>query len=83
MVMQSCWTPAYRNVFNLVLFGFRVTHAFDIWLAVYIECTTDDEMYIYCIRVNNYFSLLVFLYFYQYSLYKCSIKGKFGNFPTR
>jgi len=52
------------NVFNLVLFGFWVTNAFDFLVAIYIERAADDEMCIYCLRVNNYFSFLFFSYFF-------------------
>jgi len=70
------------NVFDLVLFGFRVTNAFHTRQATYVERTADDEMCIYCLGVNNYFSFLFFLYFCHFSLYKCGIKVKLGTFPT-
>jgi len=72
------------NVFNLVLFGFWVTNAvFGPWLSIYIERAADDEMCIYCLAVNTYFSFHFFLYFCHCSFYKCGIKGKFWNFSCR
>jgi len=50
---------------------------------MYVERAADDEMCIYCLGVNNYFSFIFLLFFCHYSLYKCGIKGKLGNFPTR
>jgi len=43
---------------------------------MYVERVADDEMCIYCLGVNHYFSFLFFLYLCHYSLYKCGIKGK-------
>jgi len=46
----------------------RVTKAVDTWLAIYEERAADDEMCIYCLGVNIYFSFRFFLYFSHYSL---------------
>jgi len=50
---------------------------------MYVECATVDEMCIYCLGVNNYFSFNFFLYFCHFSLYNYGIKGKLGTFPKR
>jgi len=51
---------------------------------MYVEHAADEEMCIYCVEVNTYFSFLFFLYFCQFiSLYKCGIKGKLGTFATQ
>jgi len=49
---------------------------------MYVDRAADDEMFIYCIRVNKYLLFHFFSYLYHYPLYKCSIKGKaFELFP--
>jgi len=68
-----------HNVFNLILFGFWVTNAFDTWLSIYKACSRRRNVYLLS-RVINYFSLLFFLCFCHYSLYKCGMKGKLGIF---
>jgi len=51
---------------------------------MYVEREDQDEMCIYCLGVNNYFSIVFFSYFCHYSLYKCGIKGKLlGIVPIR
>jgi len=67
-----------NNVFDLLLFGFRVKNVFDTWVTIYVECAADNKICIYCWIII----FLFFLYFCHYSLYKSGIKGKLGNFPT-
>jgi len=50
---------------------------------MFVDRAADDEMSIYCLGVNIYFSVLFCLYFCHYSLYKYGTKGKLGTFPAR
>jgi len=49
---------------------------------MYAERAADDQMCIYCLGVNKYFSFLFFLYFCYLSPYKCGIKAMLGPYPT-
>jgi len=80
---QCSYVWHLHNRFNLILFEFGVTDAFDSWLAMHVKRAADYEMCIHCLGVNKYFSFLFWLYFGHYSLYKCGIKGKIGTFPKR
>jgi len=69
------------NVFNLVLVGFWITNAFDTWLAIYIEreSAADDEMCIYCLGVNNYFSYFSFYIFVTINFTNVALKENFHS----
>jgi len=50
---------------------------------MHVDRAADYKMCIYCLDMNNYFSIHFFLNFGHYSLYKCGIKAKLGTFPIR